>query len=81
MARVGSWVRTMRDVLRDVAHGKTYAYLDSRVIDVSVRSVSFDGLYAWHDEPVMPQVRSVRAGLGLDCVLARREYWDERVLV
>jgi hypothetical protein len=75
---VERWVKWMSVLLKGIEAGREYVYFDGFYIDAETGPVEFDGWYAKHDLPWLPQVRAREDETVINDVLASEDYWRER---
>jgi hypothetical protein len=77
VARFVDWIQFL---LRDVRPGRSYVYFDGFFWDTDTSPLRFEGVHAWHDLPLLPQVEALKEPATLRDVLANRHYWVKHAL-
>jgi hypothetical protein len=75
---VTGWASAMESMLQDVEPGETYVFLDGNYIPAASGRVAFEGWFAHHDLPQLPQVQAATDPTVLEATLASQEYWTQR---
>lgn len=75
---VEEWIEFMKLLLENVEVGKQYVYIDGRVFPTEQRDLRFDGWYAHHEFPFVPQTAALKDRAFLERTLGNEGYWRAR---
>lgn len=75
---VDGWVSRMKGLLAGIEPGRRYVYLDGSFIPADAGPVFFEGWYARHDLPLMPQTAALANPELVNQLLWSRSYWTSR---
>ena len=74
---VGRWVEWMTVLLRAVEVDREYVYLDGFYIPADLGAIQFDGFFARHDLPWVPQTQALDDPTVVDQILTEVDYWEQ----